>query len=120
MVDYQIELDLRINARGIGAQIARSFAHHGQVNEHRHASEILQQNASGHVFNFATLNALHAGVDNALRIELAGIGVVDIAQHVLEQNTQRMRQRFGPFDMRRAAYLEIVIPHVQGLRLNAH
>ena len=120
MVDHQIERDLRINARGIGAQIARSFAHHGQVNEHRHASEILQQNASRHVFNFAALNALRAGVDNALRIEIAGIGVVDIAQHVFEQNTQRMRQRFGPFDMRRAAYLEIVIPHVQGLRLNAH
>ena len=68
----------------------------------------------------AALNALRAGVNNTLRIKLARVGIVDIAQHVFKQNAQRMRQRLGPFNMRRVAYLEIVVPHMQGLRLNAH
>ena len=120
MINHQIERNLRINARGVGTQIACGFTHHGQVNEHRHTGEILQQYASRHVFNFAALNALHAGINNALRIKLARVGIVNIAQHVFKQNAQRMRQRLGPFNMRRVAYLEIVVPHMQGLRLNAH
>ena len=120
MVNHQIERNLRIDTRGVGAQIACGFTHHGQVNEHWHTGEILQQNASRHVFNFAALNALRAGVNNTLRIKLARVGIVDIAQHVFKQNAQRMRQSLGPFNMRRVAYLEIVVPHMQGLRLNAH
>ena len=88
MINHQIERNLWINARGVGTQIARGLTHHSQINEHWHTGEILQQNTSRHVFNFAALNALRAGINNALRIKLARVGIVDIAQHVFKQNAQ--------------------------------
>ena len=41
MINHQIERNLRIDARGVGTQIACGFTHHGQVNEHWHTGEIL-------------------------------------------------------------------------------
>ena len=90
MIDHQINRLQRTDLGGIAAELLDRVAHHGEIRDHRHAREILQQHASRHERHFA-LPAL--AIPPGERFDLPGRHdhAVLAPQHVLDHHLDRIR-----------------------------
>ena len=100
VVHHKGARDLRADARGVAAPLDHGVAHGGEVDEHGHAREVLEQHAGGHELDLLALLAREAGLDHAAR-EPRGLLVGGGPPHaVLEQHHERARQLAGARDAR--------------------
>ena len=92
VVDHELDRDQRVDLLRVAAEVGHRGAHRGQVDDGGDAGEVLQQDAGGVVVDL--LRRLGAGVPARDRLDVArGDGdAVLAAQHVLEQDAQRVRQ----------------------------
>ena len=112
MVDHELDGDQRVDLLRVAAEVGHRGAHRGQVDDRRHAGEVLQQHAGRVVVDLP--RRLCRGVPAGDRLDVArGDGDAVLApQHVLEQDAQRVREprdvvarleRFEPEDLELAA-----------------
>ena len=92
VVDHELDRDQRVDLLRVAAEVGHRGAHRGQVDDGRHAGEVLQEDAGGVVVDL--LRRLRGGVPAGDRLDVArGDGDAVLApQHVLEQDAQRVRQ----------------------------
>ena len=120
MVDNQIQRNLGIDARRVAAQVASGLAHHGEVDEHGDAREVLQKNAGGHVFDFAALLACKARRNDALCENASGLVVRCIAQDVFKQDAQRERKAVGAFHREHGIILKSAASRIENRSAISH
>jgi len=89
--------DLRIDLPGVSALVAHRVAHRGEIHDARDAREVLQA-ARGPGANEISRD----GSSAAIRGDRVDLGVRAVAQHVLEQDPERVREpRDVPFGLER-------------------
>ena len=92
VVDHELDGDQRVDLLRVAAEVGHRGAHRGQVDDGRHAREVLQQDAGRVVVDL--LRRLCGGIPAGDRLDVArGDGDAVLApQHVLEQDAQRVRE----------------------------
>ena len=99
MVDDQIARHLGINLLRIAAQIGAGLAHDGEIDEHRHTREVLEQHARRRELHFLARLARQASSYDALGHGLGLFGRAPAAQRILQKHGKGVRQ------LRRPLYL---------------
>ena len=90
VVDHELGRKLRVDPRRIPAEILHCVSHRGQVDDRRHAREVLMEHARRPVRDVLGRLGLRLPAGDRL-----GIGLLAVAQHVLEQDPQRVGQPLG-------------------------
>ncbi len=90
VVDHELDRQGRVDPRRLAAQILHGIAHPGEVDDRRDAGEVLQEHARRAERDLVG----RLGVRLPARDRL-GIRVLAVAQHVLEQDAQRVRETLG-------------------------
>ena len=98
MIDDQIARYLRVDLGRVAPQRHARVAHDREVDEHRHAREVLEQHARGGELHFLARLAGQSRLQDALRVPIRLVVVPRVAQHVLQQHGQRVRKPFGPLE----------------------
>ena len=87
VVDDELRRDERIDLRRIAALLAHRVAHRGEVDDRGHAGEVLEEHARRHERDLARrLVRGHPARDGL------DLGLGAVAEHVLEQDPQRVRE----------------------------
>ena len=95
VVNHKFGREQRIDFFRVAAKIANCVAHRGEVNNGRHAREILEQDARGHERNFFFSGAGRAGgipAGEGAHVVAMNETVVFVAQKIFKQHLQRKRQ----------------------------
>ena len=94
VVDHQLDRHERVDPGRVAAQLVHRVAHGGQVDDRRHAGEVLHQHARGRVGD------LGRGLVRRLPSSPTASGalVLAVAQQVLEQDLERVRAGAGRVD----------------------
>ncbi len=92
VVDHQIDRDQRIDLLRIAAELRHRVAHRCQVDDRRHAGEVLHQNARRPVLDLARDGPFFLPVDHRLEVFAGHRLTVLEAQQILEQHLHRERQ----------------------------
>ena len=92
VVDDQLGRHQRVDLRRVAAEVGHRVAHRGEVDDRRHAGEVLHDHAGGREGDLlAGLRVVVPGRER-LDVLLADGDAVLVAQQVLEQDLQRERQ----------------------------
>ena len=123
MVDHQLSRDEWVDPGRIALHLDHRVAHRRQVDDRRHAGEVLHQNAGGGERDLLARFGL--GVPSGERLDILGPDrlAVLVSQQVLEQDLERERQA-GDVVLRlqriQAEYLVRAVVHRQrGPRVEA-
>ena len=92
VIDDQLDGLQRVHLVRIAAEPDDAIAHRREVDHAGHAGEILQQDARGHERHFALRGALHVPRRERLDVGLLHEPAVFLAEQVLQQDLQRVRQ----------------------------
>ena len=87
VVDHELDRNERIDLGGVAAQLLHGVAHGGEVDDRRHAGEVLHQDAGGPVGDLPRGLVLRGPLRHRL-----GSLVLAVADQVLEQHLQGVRQ----------------------------
>ncbi len=92
VVDDQLDRLERVDLPGVAAQPLHGVAHGGQVDDRRHAGEVLEQHPAGPEGDLAV--GLRLGVPRRQRLDVVGRDrdAVLVTQEVLEQDLEGKRQ----------------------------
>jgi hypothetical protein len=92
VVDHELRRDERVDLRGVAAQVFHGVAHRGEVDDGRHPGEVLHQHTRGAVGDLVL--RLSFGVPRRDPLDLLGSDelAVLVAQQILQQHLQRVRQ----------------------------
>ena len=79
----------------VAAEIGHRVAHRGEVDDRGHAGEVLHEHARGHELQLADTGLGRGTRPVGERADVVGVDVraVLVAQQVLEQDAQRIRER---------------------------
>ena len=110
----------RIDALGIAAELHDAVAHRRQVDDARHAGEVLQQHARRHERDLLLAGRAGRPGGQRARCRPCDEGVVLAPQQVLEQDLQRERQpghagKPGLLERRQAVEVDGVVSDRQRL-----
>jgi hypothetical protein len=92
VIDDEIDRHERLDELRIFLQLLDRVAHRGQVDEERHAGEILQDDARDDERNFIGDRCLSVPVGESANVIFADAFSVEIAQHGLEHDADADRQ----------------------------
>jgi hypothetical protein len=92
MVDHQFHRLERIDARGIATELDHTVSHRRQVDDGRHTGEVLQEHARRHERDLALRAAGDVPPGQSRDVFLLDERPVFLAQQVLQQDAQRVRQ----------------------------
>ncbi len=93
MVDHEVDRNERIDPVGVAAEGGHRVAHGGEIDDRRHAGEVLHQHARGAESDlvFVSAAAPRPGRDRLDVLLLDGASVL-VAQQILEYDFERERQ----------------------------
>ena len=92
VVDDELGGDLRIDRRGLAAEVDHRLAHRGQVDDRRDAREVLQEHARGAEGDLVLGLGLRVPAGDGAHLVGAAVTERLRAEDVLEQHPQRVRQ----------------------------
>ena len=87
VVDHELDRDQRVDLLRVAALVAHRVAHRGEVDDARDAGEVLQQHARGREGDLARRLVGRDPAGDGLDLLVRAV-----AEHVLEQDPQRVRQ----------------------------
>ena len=117
VVDDEGARDARVHAGRVSPTLDHGVAHRGEVDEDRHAREVLEQHARGHEHDLFAGGAGAGGLDHA-RGTLDGLLVAGGPAHdVLEKGDQARRQGLGAGDGRNVDHAPRDAASLEGLDL---
>jgi hypothetical protein len=94
MIDDEVDRDERVDPLGVTAERPHGVAHRREVDDGRHAGEILHEDARGAIRDLALgLAAVEAPGGDCLDVGLGDRAAVLEAQQVLEKDLHRDRER---------------------------
>ncbi len=98
VVDDQLGRGERVDAGGVAAEVADGLAHGGQVDDARHAGEVLHDHAGRRELDLGV--RLRLRVPGAERTDVVGGDVRAVLgpQQVLQQHLEAVRKPFGALD----------------------
>ena len=96
VVDDQLDGLQRIDPGRVAAKLDDAVTHGGKVDDRRHAGEILEQDPGGHERDLALGAALDVPARQRGDVLLLHERAVFLAEQVLQQDAQRVRQRRHP------------------------
>ena len=103
MVDHEIDGDQRLHPRDVTTAARHRRAHRREVDEQRHAREVLQQHAADDEGHFRRARGARLPPRERFDVLVADAPAVEIAQHRLEEDAEAHRQ---PRDARDPSLLE--------------
>ena len=92
VVDHELRGQQRVDARRVAAEVAHRDAYGGEIDDRRHPREVLEQHARGRERDLRSRLGLRVPAGDRLDLVDAGPPVRLGAEHVLEQDPQRVRQ----------------------------
>ena len=92
VVDDERAGDARVHALGVSPALDHGVAHGREVDEHRHAREVLEQHARGHELDLVTGGADLAGLKHTLGQKRRGLVIGGAPYDVLEQHHEADRE----------------------------
>mmetsp|Transcript_6420 Transcript_6420/g.7198 ORF Transcript_6420/g.7198 Transcript_6420/m.7198 type:complete len:932 (-) Transcript_6420:12-2807(-) len=114
VVDHKVHRDLRVDLRRIAAKALRRVAHGGEVDDARHAGEVLQHDAGRLERDLDRLRAVLLPVENILNGLGGDIELVTVAHRRLEQHTNAERK----LGVLRADLIDLVVRSRRAVRLH--
>src|SRR5450759_1343529 len=92
MIDHELRGCERIDALRIATELDDRLAHRGQVDDARHAGEVLQYDSGGRECDLMRWRSIRVPGEERLDIASFDVDAVFKAQEILEQNLQGIRQ----------------------------
>ena len=92
VIDDQLGRRQRIDLVGIAAELDHRFAHRGEVDDGRHAGEVLHDHAAGRERDFVGGRGLRIPVEQRFDVRARDVHAVFEAQQVFQQDLQREGQ----------------------------
>ena len=113
VVDHEFGRRQRVDLRGVAAEVDDGLAHGGEVDDGRHAGEVLHHDARGRELDLGV--GLGVGPPVAERLDLRRRDVLAVlgAQQVLEQHLQAERQALRALDGIDAVVVQRVVTDTQ-------
>ena len=93
MVDHELGRKLRVDLRRVTAEVGHRVPHRRQVDDRRHAREVLEEHACRAERDL--LRRLGFGLPAPERL---GVGLLAVPERVLEQDPERVGEPFGALD----------------------
>ncbi|HST18154.1 MAG TPA: hypothetical protein VLK36_10835 [Gaiellaceae bacterium] len=87
VVDHELCRDQRVDALRIAAEVGHCVPHRGQIDDRRHAGQVLQQHARRRERDLARRLRVRVPLGDGF-----DVGIAAVSHHVLEQDAQRVRQ----------------------------
>ncbi len=93
VIDDQVGRDQRIHARGVTPELGHRIAHDRQVDDGRHAGEVLEDDPRGHERDLGLSRLARPPGGEGLHVGRVDDAAAGMPKHVLEQDPDRDRQR---------------------------
>src|SRR5215472_11438988 len=107
MIDDEFGGEQGIDFLRVAAEMLDGVAHGGQIDNGRHAREILEQNARGHEGDFFFRGGSGwIPIREGANVILVDEAVVFVAQKIFEQDLQRKRLALDTFEARASERVE--------------
>jgi hypothetical protein len=127
VVDHQLRGSERVDLRRVAAELLHGFAHRGEVDDARHAGEVLHDHAGGRELDLLVGLGVRVPAGQGEDVVLGDVLAVLGAQQSLEQDLETERETLDsvvgeavPFDRVEAVDLVRLAVHIQrALRLEA-
>ena len=87
VVDHELGRDQRVDLRRVAAEVGHRVPHRGEVDDGRHAGQVLEQDARRRERDLVRRLGLRVPARD--RVD---VGLVAVPEHVLEQHAQRVRE----------------------------
>ena len=113
MVDDHVGLHLRVDDLRVAAQGLDRVAHRGQVDHAGHAGEVLHDHAAGRELDLMAGLGIRIPVEQRPDMVVGDVRAVDIADQVLGQHLQRVRQMVDAVQIVDAVVVVFLARHVQ-------
>jgi hypothetical protein len=92
VIDDEVDGDERVDLLRVAAELAHRVAHRGEIDDARHAGEILHQHARRAILDLALGRAIGQPLDHRLKVVDGDGGAVLEAEEVLQQHLHREGQ----------------------------
>ena len=117
MVDDHVGLDLRVDDLRISAKLLDGVTHGGEVDDARHAGEVLHDHAGRGELDLVARLCGRIPIQQGLDMIIRDVGAIDVAHQVLNKNLQRIREMIDARQIRDAVKVVILAAHLQGVEL---
>ena len=117
VVDDHVGLHLRVDDLRIASQLLDRIAHGGEVDDARHAGEVLHDHTGRGELDLMTRLCGRIPIQQGLDMIIRNVGAVDVAHEVLDEDLQRIRQMIDARQIRNAVIVVILAVHLQGVQL---
>ena len=117
MVDHHIRLDLRVDDLRVAAELLDGVAHGGQIDDARHAGEVLHHHAGRRELDLMARLRVRIPVEQRLDVFVGDVGAVDVAYQVFDEDLQRVRQMVDTGKVRDVVVLVILASRGQSRQL---
>ena len=117
MVDDHVGLDLRVDDLRISAKLLDGVTHGGEVDDARHAGEVLHDHAGRGELDLVARLCGRIPIQQSLDMIIRDVGAIDVAHQVLNENLQRIREMIDARQIRDAVKVVILAAHLQGVEL---
>ncbi len=88
VVDHHIGLDLGIDDFGVPAQILHRIAHGGEIDDARHAGEVLHHHSGRRELDLMAGLCGRIPVEQGLDVIVGDVGPIDVAHQIFNQHLQ--------------------------------
>ena len=117
MVDDHVGLDLRVDDLRISAKLLDGVTHGGEVDDARHAGEVLHDHAGRGELDLVARLCGRIPIQQGLDMIIRDVGAIDVAHQVLNKNLQRIREMIDARQIRDTVKVVILAAHLQGVEL---
>ena len=115
VVDHQVGRRQRVDLVGVAAEVADGLAHGGQVDDARHAGEVLHDDAGGRELDLDAGFGLGIPVRDGLDVVLGDVAAVLGAQQVLGEHLEAVGEFLGTGDGVEAVDLVTLVADLEGV-----
>ncbi len=117
VVDDHVGLHLRIDHFGVAAELLDGVAHRGQVNDARHASEVLHDDSRRRELDFVAWIRCGVPIEQRLHVLVGDIGAVLVAHKVLDEHLERVRKVVNALKVGDAVVVVRLLPDIEDVQL---
>ena len=117
MVDDHVGLDLRVDDLRISAKLLDGVTHGGEVDDARHAGEVLHDHAGRGELDLVARLCGRIPIQQGLDMIIRDVGAIDVAHQILDQYLQRVRQMIDAVEIGDVVVIEVLAGCLEGSQL---
>ena len=108
VIDHQIDRHQRVDLHRIAAELGDGIAHGGQIDDARHAGEILHQHAGRAIVDLVVRRAGGLPIDHGLHVGGGHRAAIFKTQQILQQHLHRIGQARDVAQLRRGGLQAVI------------